>query len=503
MSGEAPALQVRGLRKEYPGIKVLSGVDLDFNAGEIHGLIGENGAGKSTLIKILAGIVHADAGRILLRGLPVEIHTSRDARRFGLSFIHQELNLIEYQNGSENIFLGHPYPRTPWGTVSWRKLRARAAGILEQLRLDIPLDVPVARLSTVHRSMVAIARAFAESASIYFMDEPTTSLSDVEKHALFDVIRTLVAKGATVVYVSHALGEILDLTHHVSIMRDGVVVDTVTTEKTDRARLISLMTGRDMSTLFPPRVGTPVETDTLLTVESLSGQGVHEVSFTLHAGEILGMAGLVGSGRSELLRTIFGVSRISSGGMRLGGAQFRPRSPAGSIRQGVACVPEERRSQGLVLGRSVAENIALVHMKSLSRGVFLDKRRTETAARELGRSVKLKAANYRSPVATLSGGNQQKVVFAKYMMGRPRVFMLDEPTKGVDVGARYEIYTVIRELAGQGSGIILVSSDFSELIGLSDRILVLHEGRQVLLLENRDLDEEKLLTFCYGRKSNE
>jgi ribose transport system ATP-binding protein len=503
MNGEAPALQVRGIRKDYPGVRVLAGVDLDFRAGEIHGLIGENGAGKSTLIKILAGIVRADEGRILVNGQTVEIHTSRDARRHGLSFIHQELNLIEYQNAAENIFLGHPYPRTPWGTVSWKKLRARAAAILKELALDIPLDVPVTRLSTVHRSMVAIARAFAESATLYFMDEPTTSLSDVEKRALFDVIRTLAARGSTVVYVSHALGEILDLTDRVSVMRDGLVIDTASTAQTSRARLISLMTGRDMNTLFPPRVGKPPGTDALLTVESLSGPGVHGVSFALRSGEILGVAGLVGSGRTELLRAMFGVTRAQSGAMRLGGAPFRPRSPGASIRQGVACVPEERRSQGLVLGRSVVENMSLVHMRSLSRGVFVDRRKADLAARALGASVKLKSANYKGTVATLSGGNQQKVVFAKYMLGRPRVFMLDEPTKGVDVGARYEIYTVIRDLAGQGSGIILVSSDFSELIGLSDRILVLYEGRQAFLLENRDLDEERLLTFCYGRTSNE
>ena len=407
-SAEAPVLQLRGIRKEFPGVCVLSGVDLDFRSGEIHGLIGENGAGKSTLIRILAGIIRADAGHISVRGNEVEIHSSRDARHLGLSFIHQELNLIEYQNAAENIFLGHPCPRTPWGTVSWKKLRSRAAGILARLGMDIPLSLPVARLSTVQRSMVAIARAFAESASVYFMDEPTTSLSDVEKRALFGVIRTLKETGASVIYVSHALGEILSLTDRVSVMRDGSVIDTALTGDVNRARLISLMTGRDMSTLFPPRIGRPSETRLVMSVDSLCGSGIRAISFQLHAGEILGIAGLVGSGRTELLRTIFGASPAASGAVTLGGSPFRPRSPAQSIRQGVACVPEERRSQGLVLGRSVVENMTLVHLRSLSRGVFLDRRQAESAAHRLGESVKLKAADYGRPVAILSGGNQQK-----------------------------------------------------------------------------------------------
>ena len=499
MSGTGTVLELRGIRKDFPGVRVLSGVDLDFREGEIHGLIGENGAGKSTLIRILAGVVRSDAGTVSVRGRAADIRSSRDARRLGLSFIHQELNLIEYQDVAENIFLGHPYPRAPWGTVSWKRLRTRAAAILERLGMDLPVSVPVARLSTVERSMVAIARAFAESARVYFMDEPTTSLSDIEKAALFAVMRTLKATGAAVIFVSHALGEILSMTDRISVMRDGAVVGTVATAGTDRARLISMMTGRDMTALFPPRVGPPVSLDPVLSVDSLAGRGIRDVSFELRSGEILGIAGLGGSGRTELLQAIFGVSPISSGSMRLGQSPFRPRSPRDSIRRGVAYVPEERRSQGLVLGRSIQENIVLVHLRSLSRGAFLDRRRAGAASRQLGSAVKLKTSDYGNPVSTLSGGNQQKVVFAKYMLGRPRLFMLDEPTRGVDVGARYEIYSVIRELAGQGSGILLASSDFSELIGLSDRILVLHEGRPVLITENTGLDEERLLTLCYGR----
>ncbi|HEY9595744.1 MAG TPA: sugar ABC transporter ATP-binding protein [Spirochaetia bacterium] len=501
MNGSETVLELRGIRKDYPGIHVLCGVDLEFRKGEIHGLIGENGAGKSTLIKILAGVVHADGGSVRVRGVDAPIHSSRDARHRGLSFIHQELNLIEYQAAPENIFLGHPYPRTTVGTVSWRKLRARASEILSRLGASVPLNVPVAKLTTVQRSMVAIARAFAESASIFFMDEPTTSLSDVEKASLFSVIRALKETGATIVYVSHALAEILSLTDRVSVMRDGRVIGTVETARTDRAQLISMMTGRDMNALFPPRKSSPGDAE-VLSVSSLSGRGISDITFTVRSGEVLGIAGLVGAGRTELLRTIFGASPAAGGSMSLGGQPFRPRSPAASIRRGVACVPEERRSQGLVLGRSVVENISLVHLRSLSRGVFLDRGRARAVSRELGDAVRLKTTSYSDPVATLSGGNQQKVVIAKYMVGKPRLFMLDEPTRGVDVGTRYEIYSVIRELAAGGSGIILASSDFSELIGLSDRILVLHEGRQLAVVDNAGLDEEKLLTLCYGRNQS-
>ncbi len=499
MTDSAPALEIRGLEKSYPGIRVLRGVDAVFRAGEIHGLVGENGAGKSTLIKILAGIVRPDAGSFLVNGRDVEIHSARDSRRLGLSFIHQELNLIEHQNAAENIFLGHPYPHAAWGTISWKALRVRARSILERLGADLPLNVPVRRLSTVERSLVAIARAFAESASVYFMDEPTTALSGREKESLYAVVRTLAGLGAAVVYVSHDLAEVLSLARRVTVLRDGAVVKSVPSADIDRAGLISLMTGREMTALFPPRGPAPSTQARILEVDSLSAPGVHGVSFTLARGEVLGIAGLVGSGRSELLRAIFGAHSPVSGRLVLDGRPFHPRSPQDSIKRGIAYVPEERRSQGLVLTRSILDNISLVHLRQLSRGFFLNRGRSRQESRGVGQAVALKASRYEDPVSTLSGGNQQKVVFAKYMLGGPRLFMLDEPTKGVDVGARYEIYTVIRALTSQGSGILLVSSDLSELLGLSDRLLVLHEGRELGVLDAAGLDEKRLLTLCYGK----
>lgn len=494
------ALKLIGIEKEYPGVKVLSGIDVDFQKGEIHGLVGENGAGKSTLIKILAGIVKADHGEIFVDDRKIEIRSAEDSRRLGLSFIHQELNLIEYMNAAENIFLGHRYPKTLWGTISWKGLREKAKSILKSLDIDFPINMPVSQLSSVNRSLVVIARAFAVSASVYFMDEPTTALAPHEKETLFELIKKLKSNGATIVYVSHDLEEVISLSDRITVMRDGRIIQTITKGEADKPGLIRMMTGRNMASLFPSRIELTSYREKALSVNALTGQKIRNIDFDLKKGEILGIAGIAGAGRTELLRSLFGVDPIRSGSIILGGDPFTPCSPADSIRRGIALVPEERRTQGLVLNRSVKENISLVHLKALSRGPFLDEKQVTKEAVRLGALVRLKTADYRNPVATLSGGNQQKLVFAKYMLRRPKVFMLDEPTKGVDVGARYEIYSVIRELASEGSGILLATSDFSELLGLADRILIMHEGEQVAIVDNQNMNEASLLTLCYGKK---
>ncbi|MEW5816823.1 MAG: sugar ABC transporter ATP-binding protein [Spirochaetota bacterium] len=498
-----PVLEIKNFKKEYPGIKALQEVSVSFNPREIHGLVGENGAGKSTLIKILAGVVKADAGEVYIRGKKAELSSGRDSRRSGLSFIHQELNLIDFFNAPENIFLGHPYPNTSIGTISWKSLHAKARSILDKLKVEIPLNVPVGRLSTVNRSMVAIARAFAESASIYFMDEPTTALTDNEKSRFFSVIQNLKEMGATVIYVSHHLDEILSITDRVTVLRDGRVVGTQKTAELDKAGLIRMMIGRDIDSAFPGKKDgagiTGLRNRSVLNVERLSGNKIKNVSFTLHKGEILGIAGLVGSGRSELLKLLYGTASITGGRIELDNRRYFHSSPRESIKNGIVYVPEERRAQGLVPNRSIYENITLVHLNKLSWGPFLNHSRNRIESEKIGKSVKLRTSNYNNPVKTLSGGNQQKVVFAKYLLYKPLVIMLDEPTRGVDIGARYEIYSVIRDLAGQGAAILLASSDFTELLGLSDRLLVLHAGRQTKLLDNVDLNEEKVFSLCYGR----
>jgi ribose transport system ATP-binding protein len=497
MQENTKALELRGIVKRYPGVLALDRVNLSINRGEVHGLIGENGAGKSTLIKILAGVTQMDEGRVFLSGGEAEIRSGRDAHRLGLSFIHQELNLIPYLNGPENVFLGHKYPRNPLGTISWKKLRRKTKSIFDRLGVGMSLNVPVSQLPPGKQAMVAIARAFAVSASIYFMDEPTAALTGHEKNQLFAVIQALRREGATVVYVSHQLEEISRLTDRVTVMRDGTVVGTWRTSDLDEDTMIRKMIGRDLVSAFPPRKAEVGEA--VLEADGLKGGVLDGVSFKLHRGEILGIAGLAGAGRTELLRTLFGVDAVTGGSIFLAGWPHTPRSPWDSIYKGIVLVPEERRTQGLILGRSIYENISLVYLKKLARGLFIDRSRERSEAIGIGESVELKTAGYHLPVRNLSGGNQQKVVFAKCLLRQPLVLLLDEPTRGVDVGARFEIYTIIRDIAAKGAAIVLASSDFGELLGLSDRVLVLHRGEQKALLEAKGLDQERLLTYCYGR----
>lgn len=501
-------LSVENLSKRYPGVQALDRVSLTVEPGEILGLVGENGAGKSTLIKILAGAVNADSGTIRWEGRPRQLGSVGDARRLGLAFIHQELNLIPYFDAAENIFLGHPYPRRGWGQIRWRSLRSRAEGILAGLGVEVPMGVPVARLPRGQQTMISIARAFAASARLLVMDEPTATLTDQEIEHLFGAVRRLQAQGVAVVYVSHRLQEIFDLTRRVTVMRDGQVVATRPTGELDRAELIRLMTGR--TALHPPTAAGEKTAPTdaavaapLLRAEGLAGDRVREVSFTLHRGEVMGVAGLVGAGRSELLRLLFGVDPIRRGQLLLADGDgplrpIRPGSPQAAFRLGMALVPEERRSQGLILSRPIFENVTLTHLPRFARGIVLNRRREVEATQALGKALGLRAAGPRQAVGQLSGGNQQKVVLARCLAGDVRVLLLDEPTRGIDVGAKAELYQIVRQLTAQGVGVLLVSSELPELLELADRLLVLHEGRQVALVERSAVDQERLLQLCYG-----
>ncbi|NCC63664.1 MAG: sugar ABC transporter ATP-binding protein [Spirochaetia bacterium] len=490
-------LRIEGLAKQYPGVRALKGVDLSFDSGEVHGLVGENGAGKSTLIKILAGIVKADEGSFLFDGTPASITSSKDASKHGLCFIHQELNLVNYFNAMENIFLGHRYPHRFGPLVDWKKLKQQAQEILDVLAIDIPLEIPVLHLSAVQRAMVAIARAFAVKGSIYFMDEPATALTDVEKEKLFAVIQNLKNQGKTVIYVTHNLEDILRITDRVTVMRDGQVVKRSNTRDMTKDSLISAMIGKSLESAFPSRKG--VIGKPLFTVEHLCNSRLRDISFTVHSGEILGIGGLVGAGRTELLETLYGVRFADSGSLLLEGKPYHPASPKEAIKQGVVLVPEERRKSGLVLNRSINENVTLMSLSEVSRFGLLKHTYLRQRAKEAGKSVHLKAAQYTQQVTTLSGGNQQKVVFAKTIMNMPKVLMLDEPSKGVDVGARFEIYSIIRDLAAKGAAILVVSSDFNEVLGLSDRILFIKEGAMTSIQPNKEIDQERYLHYCYGR----
>ncbi len=494
---DVDVLKITNLGKSYPGVQALKGVNLSFRKGEVHGLIGENGAGKSTLIKILAGVVKSDTGEVFVGGQSVEIKNSEDASQAGLCFIHQELNLVDYFNVMENIFLGHKYPHKIIPLIDWKVLKRKAEEILEQLQVKIPLKAPVSYLSAVDRAMVAIARGFAVSGEIYFMDEPATALTDIEKEKLFTVIENLKNQGKTVVYVSHNLDDVLRITDRITVMRDGTVVDCWPTGKMTRDSLISSMIGRNLESAFPGKNSNPGQI--VFKAKGINNKHIHNINMEVHAGEILGIGGLVGSGRTELLELIFGVTSLTSGHMLLDEKDYKPASPKAAINKGIVLVPEERRKQGLVLDRSIYENISLMSLNHLAMTGFLDHKKLKKESEEAGRNVRLKTSNYSNHAGTLSGGNQQKVVFAKTVLKPPRMLMLDEPSKGVDVGARFEIYSIIRELAASGTAIIIVSSDFNEILGLADKILFIKEGKQTFIIKNNNMDQERYLNYCYGR----
>lgn len=509
-----PRLTLTNLTKRYPGVVAVDHVSLTIGAGEVHGLVGENGAGKSTLIKLLAGAVTPDEGEIRLDGQILPPGNVQAAYQRGLAFIHQELSLIPYFAAAENIYLGHPYPRTPWGGINRRQLRAQAQQLLAELGVQLPVDRPVRRLSPGQQTMIAVARAFAwigarqrthqTSPALIVMDEPTAALTTQEIDQLFAAIRRLRAAGATVIYVSHRLDEIFTITDQVTVMRNGQIVHSGPTAALDQATLVQLMTGQAERLTAPAIPRQPAMAAPLLEVEHVTGPGITDLTFRLYAGEILGVAGLVGAGRSELLHLLYGAACPTAGTIRWQGEIQRNTSPASAIRQGIAQLPEERRSQGLLLTRPIFENITLAHLRHFARGgLLLNRRRELVAAQTQQQALALKASNLRQPVAQLSGGNQQKVLFARSLVGRAagiplRLLLLDEPTRGVDVGAKAEIHAIIRAQAAAGVAVILVSSELPELLAVSQRVLVLREGRQIALVQTAAVDQPQLLRYCYG-----
>ena len=498
-------LTVRHASKSYAGIPALVDAALDLRAGEVHALMGENGAGKSTLIKILAGVVAADSVEIEVRGQLATIPNPRATAALGLRFTHQELNVVPQLSVAENIYLGQPYP-TRWRfAVDWRKLNQAAQHVLNQLGLvHLNPRQTMARLSPGDQMLVSIAHAFVgddrvgDKGLIYVMDEPTAALTGQEISQLFALIDQLRAQGSAVLYVSHRMDEIFQIADRVTVMRDGHVIDTCAIASVTPADLIYQMTGRELTHIYPSRTASP-GVQVLLETRDLQTRAVCDVTFQLRAGEILGIAGLNGSGRTELVRAIMGADHVTSGQLFLDGKRLRRLNPARAWQQRIAFVPEERRSQGLILSRSVSNNITLPQLSTLSRGGMLLAHTLERHTSEnLGTSVRLKATSPAQTVRELSGGNQQKIVFARALARPPRVLLLDEPTRGVDVGAKADLYTLIREISAQGTGILMVSSDLRELLGMTDRILVMRAGKLVETLATAGLTEESLLARCYG-----
>ncbi len=495
-------LTIHHATKRYGSHLVLQDASLELAAGEAHALLGENGAGKSTLIKLLAGVVSADSLELSLRGSPFIIHNTSDAFRHGLRFIHQELMVVPQLSVAENLFLQQPYPKR-LGLVDWRKLNTQAQDMLMQLGIKhISPERKMARLSTGDKMLVKIAASLLgdgnTTASVYVLDEPTAALSATETETLFRLINTLKARGCAILYVSHRLEEIFKLCERVTVMRDGKTIATKSIAETSSTELIQLMTGRDLKQIYPTRV-RPRSNKILLSVKKLMTAFLKDIQFDLHEGEILGLAGLTGSGQSEVLRALMGADAVQESDVTLVGQPFKYISPASAWAQGLALVPAERRTQGLVLTHHVGHNIALPHLQQLSHaGVLQNKPSQKRLAERMGQEVRLKARGVFQKVRELSGGNQQKIVFARAMARSPRVLLLDEPTRGVDVGAKVDIYNLIRQVSDNGTGILLASSDLGELLGLCDRILVLKKGQQLALIENADLSQADLLALCYN-----
>ncbi|MYD11803.1 MAG: sugar ABC transporter ATP-binding protein [Chloroflexi bacterium] len=497
-------LQVRRASKAYAGVPALTDAGLDLVGGEVHGLIGENGAGKSTLIKLLAGLEVPDSLSLRLNGAALELPDSAAAYRVGFRFIHQELSIVPALSVAENLFISNPLPRLAGVFVDWKDLHRRAGAVLQRLGIGhINPRRRASGLSAGDAMLVKIAGAFigvdeGDERLIMIMDEPTASLNSDEVELLFDVIDRLRSRGYALLYVTHRLDELYRIAQRVTVMRDGRVISTHAVADTSTATLIREMTGRSVDEPSADLSAAQQPERLRLRVCNLRTDAVAQASLELNAGEIMGIAGLVGSGRSELLYALFGIDPLLGGDIELDGQSLTELSPARAWNLGIAYVPEERRSQGLFLSDQVSQNITLPHLDRFGvLKTFVNEGRARARSRNLGESVALKITGLRQRVRQLSGGNQQKILFARAILAQPRLILLDEPTRGVDVGAKFDIYRLIRELAGQGASILMVSSELDELIALCDRIVVMRNGRTADVMPAAGLSENQLLERCY------
>ena len=472
------ALELIGISKSFGGVRAVDGVSFNVRPGEVHALLGENGAGKSTLIKIMSGVQHADAGELKVNGEVRRFASPREARAAGIATVHQELLLFPELSVAENIFLGHA-PRRRLGAIDWPALRLRARELLDSLEcFELDVDAKVGTLSVANRQRVEIARALSQSPRVLVMDEPTAALAEADVQRLLDVVRGLRARGVGIVYVSHRMPEIFALADRVTVLRDGCLVATRPIGEVDHERLVSLMVGRPVEQMYPKShaaLGKP-----LLQVEGLSYRTrVQDASFTLHAGEILGIAGLVGSGRTELAHILFGITPATAGRIELDGKAVAITGPAMARDLGIAYIPEDRGLQGLIRPQTIRENVSLAVIHTLSTGSFISRSAEDSLATGAIHEFGIRARGPEQPVRQLSGGNQQKVVLAKWLATKPRVLIMDEPTRGIDVGAKAEIHLLITRLAQQGLAILMISSELPEVLGMSDRVLVMNGGRLV------------------------
>ncbi|OWY39038.1 D-xylose ABC transporter ATP-binding protein [Xenophilus sp. AP218F] len=489
-------VSMRGINKAFGPVKVLEGVDFTLAGGEIHALMGENGAGKSTLMKILSGVYQADAGEILLDGQPMAMRDTSASEAAGIAIIHQELNLIPQLSVMENLFLGREPSR--FGVIDYAAMRRQARALLERVGAgQIDPQAEAGSLSIGQQQMVEIAKALALQARVLIMDEPTAALTEREIDTLFGLMRQLRSEGVAIVYVSHRMEEIFRICDKISVLRDGQFVGERAISATDFDEVVKMMVGREIGDRFPPRKTAPgavrLKVDNLADEDMISG-----ISFDVRAGEVLGIAGLMGSGRSDILKALFGAKRCAAGAVELDGKPLAVAAPGDAIAAGLAFVPEDRKSKGLILGMSVRENATLVHLNAYARLGVVAAGEEGRAVQGLIEQLRIRTRDAELDVKSLSGGNQQKVVFAKWLAKPPKVLLLDEPTRGVDVGGKAEIYHIINQLAEAGTAIVMVSSELPEVLAMSNRILVLREGRQAGVFDAAASTQETLMAAATG-----
>lgn len=489
-------IDLKGICKSFGNNQVLCGVNLHLRSGEVQALMGENGAGKSTLMNILTGILKADAGTIEVDGKPMVFRNNKDAEDHGIAFIHQELNIWPNMTVLENLF-PMKQPRTRFGFIDFKKMRAIAEEKCKDIGIELPLDEIAGNCSVGQQQMVEITRSLLLDAKVVIMDEPTAALTERETECLFDVMRRLKAKGVAIIYISHRMEEVFGNCDTITVMRDGHTISSKPTGETTMSQIVKDMVGREISEYYPLRTVTPGEE--VFRVEHLTQPGVFkDVSFSVRKGEIFGVAGLMGAGRTEIMRAVFGVDPHKSGKIYLNGKEIKIKNPLDAIKEGFGFITENRKTEGLILDFSILKNIALPSEKELANFECIDSKKEYEFCKLLSDKLGVKTTDIHLPASSLSGGNQQKVVIAKWIGMHPSLLILDEPTRGIDVGAKKDIYDLMNELTAQGVSIIMVSSDLPEVLGMSDRIMVIHEGKVAGILDRKDADQERIITLASG-----
>ncbi|MBR1560553.1 MAG: sugar ABC transporter ATP-binding protein [Clostridia bacterium] len=485
-------LSLKNITKEFPGVKALDDVTINIERGTIHGLVGENGAGKSTLIKVLAGIYHPEKGEIVLEGESKRFSSPIEARAAGISVVHQEIKLAEPLSVAENMFLGNVMMKGR--LVDWKGMRQRAREIVADLGMDIDVNAQVSSLTVAKKQIVEIMHAINNNSKILVMDEPSAVLTNRELEVMFRIVRQLREKGITIIYISHRLDEVFDLCDNVSVLRDGRHIETRPIEQFDRASLINMMVGREMGQEYPKEPGKIG--DTILEVKHLTRGILKDISFEVKAGEVFGISGLVGAGRTELARAILGIDKPESGEVFVRGKKTRYRTFSDAIKDGLGLIPEDRKLQGLVQIMTVKRNTTLVNLPRIAPGGVIQSGLEESLSQEYAKKLRVVTPSMDTEVQYLSGGNQQKVVIAKWLFQEAEILFLDEPTRGIDVGAKSEIYRLINEMVKEGKTVIMISSEMPELLGMCDRIMVMHEGHKMGELTAEEATQEKIMALC-------